>query len=167
MRTQNGALQNEIEMLRAENLKFTKKVDEMSQELLKEKSVRKAFSWKHTKSDTKMTVYTGLQTVAIVSLLFDLVKPCLPTMIYWRGRQARPPSKHKFSETRRQHTAIHKDQFLMAIMRTRLGILNEDLAERSCVSSSVCSKMFTTRINMLVNELEMLSLSGFQGMSFD
>ena len=149
LRTQNGALQDEIEVLRAENFKLTKKVDEMSQELLKEKSVRKPFSWKHIKSDAKMKFYTGLQTVAIFNLVFDLVKPCLPTMIYWRGKQTRLPSKYKPSQTRRQHRVTHKDQFLMALMRIRLGILNEDLADRFCVSSSVCSKMFTTWIKIL------------------
>ena len=33
LRTQNGALQDEIEVLRAENFKLTKNVDQMSQEL--------------------------------------------------------------------------------------------------------------------------------------
>ena len=89
-------------------------------------------------------IYTGLQ-----NLVLDIVKPCLPTMIYWRGKQTRLPSKYKSSQTRRQHRVTHKDQFLMPLMRIRLGILNEDLADRFCVSSSVCSKMFTIWIKML------------------
>ena len=153
LRAQNAALQNEIEILRAEQSKLAKKVDEVSQALLKEKSIRKPFSWKHIKSDAKMKVYTGLQTVAIFTLLFDLIKPCLPTMMYWRGKQTKSPSKCKLSLTRRQHRVTHKDQFLMVLMQIRLGILNEDLADRFCVSSGECSKMFTTWIKMLARLL--------------
>ena len=34
-------------------------------------------------------------------------------------------------------------------MRLRLGILNEDLADRFCISSALCSRTFTTWIILL------------------
>ena len=60
--------------------------------------------------------------MAILSLLFDLIKP----------------SKCKLSLTRRQHRVTHRHRFLMVLLRTRLGILNEDVADRFCVYSDVC-----------------------------
>ena len=45
----------------------------------------------------------------------------------------------------------HRDQFLMVLMWIRLGIFNEDLADRFCFSSCVCSKTFTTWIKMLAS----------------
>ena len=76
--------------------------------------------------------------MAIFNLLFDLIKPCLPTMTCWRGNHTKSPSKFKFSLTRRQHRATHIHEFLMVVMRIRLGILNEDAAGRFCVYSDVC-----------------------------
>ena len=45
----------------------------------------------------------------------------------------------------------HKDQFLMLLMCIRLDILNENLADRFCFSSGVCSKIFTTWIKILAS----------------
>ena len=65
MGTQSAALKSEIEMLRAEHLKHTKKVDKVSLAHLKEKSVQKPFSWVHRKPDAKIKFNTGLRTVVI------------------------------------------------------------------------------------------------------
>ena len=45
----------------------------------------------------------------------------------------------------------HRDKFLMVLMWIRLDILNEDLADRCCFSSGVCSKTFTTWIKILAS----------------
>ena len=46
-------------------------------------------------------------------------------------------SKCEFSQTRRQHRMTYRDEFLMALMRIRLGIVNENLADRFCFYSDV------------------------------
>ena len=76
--------------------------------------------------------------MVVFTLLFDLIKLCLPAMIYWRGNHSKSPSECKLSLTWRQHRVTHGHQFLMVLMRIRLGILNEDLADRFCVYSDVC-----------------------------
>ena len=45
----------------------------------------------------------------------------------------------------------HTDKFLMVLIWIRLDILNEDLADRFCFSSDVCSKTFTTWIKILAS----------------
>ena len=42
-----------------------------------------------------------------------------------------------------------KDEFLLVLMRLRLGLLNEDVVDRFCVSAGVASNIFTTWIKML------------------
>ncbi|XP_065658475.1 uncharacterized protein LOC136082991 [Hydra vulgaris] len=38
----------------------------------------------------------------------------------------------------------HKEEFLMTLMRLRLGLLNEDIADRFDISKALCSNIFTT-----------------------
>ena len=59
--------------------------------------------------------------MGIFNLLFDLIRT----------------SKCKLSLTRRLHRVTHRHQFLMVLMRIRLGIVNEDVADRFCVYSDV------------------------------
>jgi hypothetical protein len=42
----------------------------------------------------------------------------------------------------------HKDEFLLTLIKLRLGLLNEDLADRFGISNSVCSNTFTTFIKI-------------------
>ena len=46
-----------------------------------------------------------------------------------------------------------RDQFLLTLMRLRLGLMFEDLADRFCISVSTCSNLFTTWIKLLSNLL--------------
>ena len=41
------------------------------------------------------------------------------------------------------------DELLLTLMRLRLGILNEDLDDRFCISPAFCSRTFTTWIRLL------------------
>ena len=60
--------------------------------------------------------------MGIFNLLFDLIRP----------------SKCKLSLTRRLYRVTHRHQLLMVLMRIRLGIVNEDVADRFCVYFDVC-----------------------------
>ena len=139
------SLEKEVGLLQAENCKLRRKVNELS----KQKHKPKAFSCEEIRSDSKMKFYTGIQTVALFNMLFDLIKPCLPSMVYWRGTRTVSPSKYIGNKKRRNQKVPLRDQFLLVLMRLRLGLMNEDLADRFRISPGVCSNIFTTWIKML------------------
>lgn len=109
------------------------------------------FNWRNIKTDAKMNFYTGIQSIAMFNTLFLLLSPYLPKLKYWRG------AKRSFSKIKRRFvnassaTKIlsHRDEFLLTLMRLRLGLLNEDLADRFGISPAICSNTFTTWIKLL------------------
>lgn len=48
------------------------------------------------------------------------------------------------------------DEFFMVLMRLRLGLLENDLADRFCISSSLCGKLFNDWIDYLDMKLDQL-----------
>ena len=56
----------------------------------------------------------------------------------------------KHSVTKSSKKLTQRDEFLLTLVRLlRLGILNEDLADRFCIPPSLCPRTFTTWIRLL------------------
>ena len=113
------------------------------------------FTWTKIKTDKKMNYYTGISSVLIFNTIFSLIQPYLSKVRYWRGtkvakswskvqRSFRPSSRKVLSQ---------RDEFLLTLMRLKLGLQNEDLADRFGVSSTVCSNTFITMIRLLAKLL--------------
>ena len=112
------------------------------------KSQRPKFSAKDIKTDAKMNFYTGgYPPFSSLKLFFSILMPYLPTLRYWRGKKTSTKVKKRFIQQRKRMS--QKDEFLLVLMRLRLGLLNEDVADRFCVSAGVASNIFTTWIKML------------------
>ena len=80
------------------------------------------FSWRKIKTDAKMRFYTGINTIVLFNKIF---------LIY----QKEPKHAKTFSNVKHQRCSIPKklsqcDEFLLSLTRLRLGLLNEDSAER-------------------------------------
>ena len=58
-----------------------------------------------------------------------------------------------YKKTTRPRKLEPKDEFLLTLMRIRLGILNEDLADRFGIAPSTCSSIFKTWIRLLSDTL--------------
>ena len=93
------------------------------------------FSWRRIKTDAKMNFYTGITTVAGFHSIFSLIEPSLPSIKYWRGpKRATISTKIRKNVSRLPVKKLtYKDELLLTLMRLRLGILNEDLADRDLV----------------------------------
>ena len=107
------------------------------------------FSWTKIKSNAKMEFFTGIQAVVLFNVLFLLIKPCLPNLVYWRGKKNTISTKCKRTATKRSPKLNEKNQFLLVLVRLRLGLLNGDLADRFGISLATCSSIFTTWIRFL------------------
>ena len=72
-----------------------------------------------------------------------LLSPYWTELRYWRC------AKRTYTYTPRSKILSHKDEMLLTLMRIRLGLLNEDLADRFGISPTICSNTFTTWIKVL------------------
>ena len=129
------------------------------QEIFKIRNI--IFSWNQIKTDRKMLFYTGLPSKSAFNTVFSLIEPSLPNMSYWRGTKrylaSRSKVKRKYVKFSTKKLSF-KDEFLLTLMRLRLGLLNEDLADRFGITPSICSNTFTTWIRLVS-----VWLTGFLG----
>ena len=109
---------------------------------------RSPFSWTKIKTDAKMKFYTGLSSVKLFHELFDLLKPFINKMNYWRG-PVRTSTKIKSLEQREHKKMTLKNEFLSVLMWLKLALLNEDISDRFCVFPTISSNVFTTWIKVL------------------
>ena len=98
-----------------------------------------------------MNFYTGLSTISTFPVLFSLFHLNLSNMRYRRGTSRhilKSNRKRKFTRSSRKILS-YKDEFLLTLMKLRLGLLNEYLADRFGISPAICSSTFTTWIRLL------------------
>lgn len=121
--SQVGSLTAEVESLTndVETLKSDKSVLQKEIQLLKDHPMSVGF----IRGDDKRTkFYTGLTTFILFQTVFDFVVPLVQTLQKMPGKLSL------------------MDEFLMVLMKLRLGLLNEDLGYRFGVSNSTVSRIF-------------------------
>ena len=99
-----------------------------------------------------MKFYTGITSIAAFHAIFNLIHPYLPKARYWRGTKNHLKVCSKKVRSHYNHSLKKlspKDEFLLTLMRLRLGSLNEDLADRFDISPSVCSNTFKTWVRII------------------
>ena len=99
-------------------------------------------SYKLLTGDQKCEFYTGVKSVKLFDKLHDIVSPFVRRR--WRGIK-RTTSYHKkakrFGPARKLSS---RDEFFLTLMKLRLGVLNEDLADRFKISKGLTSNIFLT-----------------------
>ena len=109
------------------------------------------FTWRKIKTDAKMNFYTGIQSIAMFNVLFTAITIFAKITIL----EGCKTNKYTYSKVKRKAVTprskilTHKDEMLLTLMRIRLGLLNEGLADRFGISPSICSNTFTTWIKVL------------------
>ncbi|XP_047123362.1 uncharacterized protein LOC124806458 [Hydra vulgaris] len=137
---------------------YMSKVNSLTNQLKKLKikqtvKCKQKFSWKLVNNDKKMNFYTGISSIAIFNVIFGLLKPFLPSIRYWRGPKHLHSKVKQLKSVSKCKLLSHREELLMTLMRLRLGLLNEDMADRFGISKSLCSNTFTTFIRIIANIL--------------
>ena len=88
-----------------------------------------------------MRFFTGFQCILVLNTVYLLIKPHASKLIHWRGRKCH--IQQSIERPKMQKLCI-KDQFLLVLMRLRLGLLNQDLADGLQISEASCFNIFTT-----------------------
>ena len=102
-----------------------------------------------------MNFCTGLSSIKLFQAVYNLLSPYIPRLLYWRGTQRIISSKVRprtFVQSS-QKKLTSKNELLLTLMRLRLGLLNEDLADRFGISTTICSNIFKTWIRFLAQTL--------------
>ena len=85
--------------------------------------------------------------------IFDCMSSSLPKLKYWRGcRTPCNPLRYKTTHIKKYGRNRHlssKDELLLTLMKIRIGLLNQDLADRFGLSKQSISNIFTTSIGVL------------------
>ena len=90
-------------------------------------------------SDSKVLFYTGIPNSGNFKCLFEELKGGM-----------------KVSKTGRPKSLLLVDEFLMVLMRLRLGLLLEDLADRFYISVGTCGTIFNRWVDYLDSSLNFL-----------
>ncbi|KAK6168589.1 hypothetical protein SNE40_019789 [Patella caerulea] len=140
-----------IELKRLRN-----RVKNLEKELSKSKTMvndllRKPFQIQSIlKSDKKVKFYTGIPTLASFLKIESCMSRYFRNIRYWKGpSKVSNPVRYKRYDSRVKRILTHREEFIMTLMKLRLGALNEDLADRFGISCTQVSNVFTTWIKFL------------------
>jgi len=92
-----------------------------------------------------MMFYAGLPSASLFYDVFDEIKDDVHTQ-----------TERKLREVGRPRSLLLIDEFLLVLMRLRLGLLLEDLADRFKIGTSTCSDIFNRWIYYLDIQLSFL-----------
>ena len=98
--------------------------------------------------DKKIRYYTGFVTYGMLMACFNFLLPSAKEMRTWQGKRT-PTSERNSDKSGPKSKIPLQEQFFMVMVRLRLGLNVEDLADRFYVSSSTISRIFTTWINLM------------------
>lgn len=142
-------LQRELKSVKLENMSLKIQINKN-----KNKSFKSLCTVSNVlKSDKKVKFYTGIPTLQSFNDIFTVLQNKIRNMKHWKGpkRLCNPLSYKRIVSKSRKLTM--KAEFILTMMKLRLGLLLEDLADRFGISSSLASNIFTTWVKVLSQTL--------------
>ena len=112
--------------------------------------------------DSAVKFYTGFPNYSSLRSVYEYLEPKLQNISYWRGSKSHGTSKER-QEWQESSTKpgpkrklSHFEEFIFVLMRLKVGLFLNDLADRFGISVGHASKIFSTWINFLYHELPLL-----------
>ncbi|CAB3992839.1 uncharacterized protein LOC111330135 [Paramuricea clavata] len=143
---------------------LTKKNEEISRLNKKNLAQKKTLSFgpHMLVTDQKVKFYTGIPSRKAFDSLYGLLLPNLRKLRRWHGpSKVSSPVKHFAASPKkagRTRKLYGKNEFLLTLMKLRLGLLNQDLGDRFHISTTTVSKILTTWFSFLSADLVPLLL---------
>ena len=137
------SLVDECNKLKASELRLNEVVDDLKSKVKERKSNLQLIQG----DDAKTRFYTGLPTFAVFMALLKFMEPYIAVA---RQRVSDPSNSLKG----RKKCLSPGEELFAVLMRMRLGLLGEDVADRFCVSVSLFSVISKTWINVLFIKLK-------------
>ena len=137
---------SDIDALKVENAKLKAKLANKKQ--LK----RELFMGDVLKDDESVKFYTGIPNLACLMMLFNLLKPFAEKLKYWDKSKQREVGYQKDSNKKKpgkQRLLSIMEEFILTLVRLRLGLLSRQFTDIFGVSMGSVSKVFTTWICFL------------------
>jgi len=109
-------------------------------------------------TDKKVSFYTGFPSRAALMACFKFLGPAVNELIYWNSNIDDAAAACEAKKKGHPRSLAPIDEFFLVLVRLRLGLLEQDLADRVGLSCSTISRMFTTWINFLYLKLKEIPL---------
>lgn len=104
-------------------------------------------------SDEKFQFYTNLPNYQVFKALVSYLETRTDGLNYWRGKSTSTGTKAAKGPDRR---FTFEEELFLVLVKLKTGNFNEDLATTFDTSPSHISKIFSTWVNFLANELKLL-----------
>ena len=151
--------------LEEENLTLQNKVKEleMALEELKNTTTRASATYdinKISHSDDLILLHTGLKSYALFTWIFNLVKPKLPHIQYYRGVSSQNIKSYQVRKTQRpgpKRLLNPENELLVVLMKLKLNLSEQVLGHLFDTFTSLISKVLSTWLPLLAAELKPLS----------
>ena len=96
-----------------------------------------------------MRFYARIASVALFNTIFTLTRLYIQYITYWKGLNHVMQILNTTGRKKMPTSFNIDDEFLLTLVRLRMGLLNEDIPDRFDTSSAKGSFVFTTQIKLL------------------
>lgn len=104
------------------------------------------------KDDESVKFYTGIPSLACLTMIFNLLKPFAEKLKYWDKNKEKEVTYQKDSSKKKpgkQRLLTIMEEFILTLVRLRLGLLSRHLLDIFGISEGTVSKVFTTWVCFL------------------
>ncbi|XP_019636876.1 PREDICTED: uncharacterized protein LOC109479363 [Branchiostoma belcheri] len=108
-------------------------------------------------NNDKFRFWTGFPNYGTFQALFEYLKPKAAGMKYWRGGATLDSEHYSYRYSMKpgqRRTLTLEEEFFAVMVRLRVGLLVKDIAARFLISESTFSRLFTSWINLMYQELK-------------
>eukprot|EP00112_Aurelia_sp_Birch-Aquarium-sp1_P011603 Seg2438.2 transcript_id=Seg2438.2/GoldUCD/mRNA.D3Y31 product="hypothetical protein" protein_id=Seg2438.2/GoldUCD/D3Y31 len=118
--------------------------------------LRMPMTFQQIMRESNVRFFTGLCDTITFKFIFDKLLTDAKSMKYWKGEKLTSNAESSIARKGPARKLSLEQEFLLTLMKLRLGLLNEDLAFRFDISVGLTSQIFFTWIRLMALDLHFL-----------